>query len=159
MEATHHAPQACSRCGATSGSPLPTPDINVENQVSSIRTTVNSIAANTDDGYYRKVTLREGVVAYYDGSSLKKVVVYRGTDGIGQYSDTYSRTYYFSGNTVIFAFFEGKDSHRLYFYEGALMRWRYTPQGTKTATNHDYDFSDEYYRWEDLALDEVDTFF
>lgn len=34
------------------------------------------------------------------------------------------------------------------------MRWRYTGNGAK-AVNYDFDFSEEYFLWEELALNEI----
>ena len=175
--ATYTSPKICSKCGATYGAPLQqqTPDYNVnpgvdtdlpwssaeiESMVVDIREEYNKIVPKIRSNGYRKVTLRTGVVAHYDSAGLlAAVIVSRGTSGIGSDSSTYSRSYYFDGGNLIFAFYEGKsDSHRLYFASGEqLIRWRYTGPDKK-AVNQDYTFTQEYMKWERTAQEEVATF-
>lgn len=156
--ATFTTAKACTICGLTQGSPIDYQSISVESEVLSIREKYKAIVANKDADNYRIETLRNGVDAYYSSEGdLACVVVHRGTDGIGEYSETYSRSYYFADGELFFAFYEGPDSHRLYFYAEQLMRWRYTENGEE-AVNHDFDFSEEYYLWEKLALNEITTF-
>lgn len=156
--ATFTTARTCIVCNCTEGDPIDYHAISVESEVLSIREIYKTLVSNKSAGYYRKETLRKGVDAYYDSDGeLACAIVYRGTDGIGQYSKLYSRSYYFSDGELIFAFYEGSDSHRLYFYDELLMRWRYTGNGAK-AINHDFDFSEEYYLWENLALTEISTF-
>ena len=159
LPATFTTAQTCTVCDTTEGNPIDYHSISVESEVLSIRETYNAIVSNKSAGYYRKENLRKGVDAYYDAEgNLACVIVYRGTDGIGEYSKTYSRSYYFADGELFFAFYEGSDSHRLYFYEELLMRWRYTGNGAK-AVNHDFDFSEEYFLWEEFALNEIKTFY
>ncbi len=159
IPATFTAAQTCTVCGITEGNPIDYHSISVESEVLSIREKYNAIVSNKSAGYYRKENLRKGVDAYYDAEgNLACVIVYRGTDGIGEYSKTYSRSYYFADGELFFAFYEGSDSHRLYFYEELLMRWRYTGNGAK-AVNYDFDFSEEYFLWEELALNEIKSFY
>lgn len=98
-----------------------------------------------------------GVDAYYDGSGmLRCVIVYRGTAGIGEGDDVYSRTYYYDNGKPIFAFYEGDDAHRFYFREEQLMRWRYQAATVSNdqAVNYDFDTSAEYRQWEQTVLAE-----
>ena len=156
IPATFTAAQTCTVCGITEGNPIDYHSISVESEVLSIREKYNAIVSNKSAGYYRKENLRKGVDAYYDAEgNLACVIVYR---GIGEYSKTYSRSYYFADGELFFAFYEGSDSHRLYFYEELLMRWRYTGNGAK-AVNYDFDFSEEYFLWEELALNEIKSFY
>lgn len=58
--------------------------------------------------------LQKGMDACYDAEGdLACVIVYRGTDGIGDYSKIYGRSYYFADGKLFFAFYEGSDSLRL----------------------------------------------
>lgn len=158
MAATFTTAKTCTVCGGTEGSPIDYSSISVEDEVLSIREKYNAIVSEISAGIYRKENLRKGVDAYYnEESELICVIVYRGTDGIGNYSKTYSRSYYFENDKLFFAFYEGYDSHRLYFYDELLMRWRFTGYGAK-AVNHDFDFTEEYFFWEKTALTEIETF-
>ena len=112
------------------------------------------------DELYREEVSRE-VYYYYDHyGDIRMVVTAKGNDGIGQYSDQYRRYYYFSDGELIFAYFEGQDCHRMYFYQGELMRWRYqgVGQSRSDAVNEDFTYSDEFLKWESLALQEVKNF-
>jgi hypothetical protein len=109
-------------------------------------------------GQYRKETLRHGVDACYDPyDQLACVIVFRSADGLGAQSDTYMCSSYLDDGQLIFAFYDGKDFHRLYFYEGVLMRWRYTAENPD-AVNYDFSFTDSYFLWLDYALQEVASF-
>ncbi len=159
VEATFTEPKTCTRCGGTEGSPMDHQSISVEDRVEDIKAVYYNIRDNLDLGYYTKVMLRDGVAAYRDSRGQTVFVeVYRGTEGIGEYSSIYSRTYYFEGGELVFAFFEGSDSHRLYFCQGLLMRWKYKKSGNSYAVDHDFEFSEEFCMWEALALAEVETF-
>ena len=160
-DATFHVPQTCALCGDTEGTPIPYDTMSVEDQVLIIRERYNQIVADRDAGRYEKVTLRQGVTAYYESSGMPAcIIVYQGTDGIGSDSSEYSRSYYFSDGKLIFAFYDGTDAHRLYFYNELLMRWRYRPidYSSANAVNYDFAFTEDYLKWEQLALSEVSTF-
>ncbi|MDE6929142.1 MAG: discoidin domain-containing protein, partial [Lachnospiraceae bacterium] len=52
--------------------------------------------------------------------------------------------------------YENKDAHRFYLYEEKLMRWRYSENVTEEqdAVNHDLEYSEEYFKWENAILEE-----
>ena len=112
-------------------------EINVEDEVSSIRDKYDSIM--------------EGVTSYYSGNSLEAIFVDTGYSG-----NDYSRRYYFDNDRLIFAYFEGSDSHRLYFKDNKLFRWRYASEATdpQNAVNHDMDGTDGYQQIEEYARNE-----
>lgn len=156
--ATFRSPQTCERCGDTQGTAIPYENISVSDEVLKIREMYNDIVAKRNAGDYSQIQIRKGVVGYYDhNGELKCLVVYRNTDGIGGYSDDYSRWYYYDQNQLFFAYYEGSDAHRLYFYDGMLMRWRYRPVGKESAEsiNYDFEFSDKYLELEKIALEEA----
>ena len=158
-DATFTTAKTCQICSATDGQPISYSHITVQHEVDSIAKMYNDIEWNRTEKLYKMKELSNGAQAYYDrNDNLACVIVFRGTKGIGSYSDTYSRCYYFDNGKLFFAFFEGNDSHRLYFYDEMLMRWRYTST-TGTAVNYDFDFSKDYFQWEELALNEVQTFY
>ena len=182
MDATYTSPMTCALCGETVGEPLreesdePTEEteprddersddetgvdpaeVDVEAQVLVIREQYNEIVAMRDSGSYRRVRLDSGVDLYYDDQGdLRCAVVYRGISGIGSDSDVYSRSYYYTDGELIFAFYEGEDAHRFYFYEGSLMRWRYT--SGSNATNYDFAYFSSYLRWEQTVLEEARSY-
>ncbi len=159
--ATRTAPKTCLVCGATEGAPIPPPDISVGQQVQYVSNVYAEIEELLyGDDLYREEVSRE-VYYYYDSyGDIRMVVTAKGNDGIGQYSDQYRRYYYFDNDKLVFAFFEGQDCHRMYFYEGQLMRWRYqgVGQSKADAVNEDFTYSDEFLKWESLALQEVERF-
>ena len=147
----------CLVCGETVGDPINYWDLDLTKEFTHVKDLYDEILANQQAGVYRKEILRKGVTAYYDDNGvLKKLSITRGTDGIGSYSDDYGRSYYLEDGKPVFAFYQGDDAHRLYFYKGLLMRWRYNPIGSETsgAVNHDFTFSDTYMMLERLAQQE-----
>lgn len=76
--------------------------------------------------------------------------------GKGVNNNQYARYYYYENQELIFAYLEGSDAHRLYFYKGKLFRWRYTPNAADSseAENHDKEDSEEFREWETFALKE-----
>ncbi len=151
-------PKTCEVCGTVDGTPISHSSISVEEEVQLIREYYNAIESNISAEKYKNIELRQGVEGYYNNSgALACVYVCRGTEGIGDYSNTYSRFYYFKDGEVFFVFFEGTDSHRLYFVDEMLMRWRYTSIEGESI-NYDFGGSSEFDFWEQLALKEADTF-
>lgn len=151
--ATFLEPKTCMRCGGTEGTSISYAGIDIENRVREIRTEYNDIMSAIETGVLEKHELKDGVVGYYDiNGTVRCIVAYRGTGGIGQESSKYSRSYYYHNGKLIFAFFEGSDSHRLYFYEELLMRWLYRVNGN--SVYHDFDFTDRYLELERLAKEE-----
>ena len=166
-DATQEAPKTCLRCGITSGDPLPAEkprapvksDTNpsVEAEVEKIRAVYYEIVEAVSSGSYDKRTFDNGTDAYYDADGdLRCVVVYRGTAGIGSDDDVYSRTYYYNGGELMFAFYEGTDAHRFYFSGGQMIRWRYQAPSASNdeAVNQDRTGSEAYLAWEQTVLEE-----
>lgn len=134
-------------------------DISVEEQVLDIREKYYEVRGKLDDGELQKVRVRPGVCVYQDGTgNTRMVIVDKGTAGIGDLSESYSREYYYSADgEMFFALYVGDDSHRLYFYEGRMIRWRYCPEGARLddATNIDMLYlSGGYLKMECLAVEE-----
>lgn len=153
QEATFQKPKTCLHCNAFEGAHIPYEHIDVESEVLGIRDAYNDIISDRDNGLLREVKLGTGVTGYYDAAgTLRSVVVYRGTEGIGQESSKYSRSYYYRDGELFFAFFEGSDSHRLYFYDGLLMRWLY--RSNAGSEYHDFDFTGRYMELEQMAKEE-----
>ena len=105
-------------------------------------------------GEFTSRAVESGVTAHYDANGrLKKIVIIKNTYGI-----EFSRTYQFSSGSLIFAYIEGDASHRLYFYNDLLFRWRYTPDIADPNTWTDYDKewnSTSYISWNNFAIDEA----
>lgn len=157
-EATFQNPKTCTICAQTEGSALSYTDVNVQSQVAWIHRACNETDSARNADSYSQERLREGVTAYYDGSGqLRCVVVESGAEGLGDYSRSYSRTYYYSDGKLIFALCRADDTDSFYFYEGLLMRWHHDPTDGDGAT-YDFDFSQDYIQWEWLLLDESKAF-
>ena len=129
------------------------PGMDVEAEVSRIRAIYNDTVANMDR--WSVVVEQEGINMYYNEWDLKCVIVPRGAWGVD-----YSRYYYYEDQELIFAYYEAKDAHRFYFYEGELMRWRYSPnaQDAQNATNYDWANTAEYNQWETIVRNEGNAF-
>ena len=129
------------------------PGMDVEAEVSRIRAIYNDTVANMDR--WSVVVEQEGINLYYNEWDLKCVIVPRGAWGVD-----YSRYYYYEDQELIFAYYEAKDAHRFYFYEGELMRWRYSPdaQDAQNATNYDWANTAEYNQWEQTVRNEGNAF-
>ena len=58
---------------------------------------------------------------------------------------------------LFFAYLEGNDSHRLYFKDGLMFRWRYCPnaQDSGNYVDHDLEGTDEFYYWQDYSYREI----
>ncbi|MBR5534285.1 MAG: hypothetical protein IKU62_05505 [Ruminiclostridium sp.] len=129
------------------------PWVDVETEVSRIRAIYNDTVANMDR--WSVVVEQEGINMYYNEWDLKCVIVPRGAWGMD-----YSRYYYYENQELIFAYYEAKDAHRFYFYEGELMRWRYSPnaQDAQNATNYDWANTAEFTQWEKTVWNEGSSF-
>ena len=152
--ATFLTPKTCGVCGAAEGTAVPYEDIDVYEYVLFVREIYETVSEQRKDGTLQKKEIQRGVYAYYDQNyRIRYLVVSRGTEGIGQYSQDYSRSYLFRDNALIFAFYEGSDQHRFYFYDELLVRWKYT--NAAGSSYYDLEFSDAYFSWESTVVDEV----
>lgn len=127
--------------------------IDVENEILPIREQYNNIVANMVGEKYSEVALHDGIVAYCDESELKAITVPLGVDSI-----EYRRFYYYSNGKLIFSYYENEDTHRFYFKEDKLIRWRYSKDAAEVneAINHDLEYSEEYFSWSKIVQDESD---
>lgn len=125
------------------------PPEDMEAQIRTIRGIYDAIVADISSGVLKK-EVSEGVTVYCEGTEIKAIVVLKGVDGIA-----YSRSYYFDAGRLFFAYYEDADAHRFYFYEGKLIRWRYSVNAkeAQNAINHDLEKTDEYFMWERDVLD------
>ena len=102
---------------------------------------VNDIMNAVSAGTYTSRT-QDDVTMYFDGNDVKCVVVPGGTNG-----STYSRYFYFDHGQLFFAYYEGKDAHRLYFKDDVMFRWRYCTDKDQPDNAENYDQLDtEAYR-------------
>lgn len=125
---------------------------DIEDEVLKIRADYNDIVKKISDGIYTKTNLGKDVVAYSQNGKIYSVVVGKGVNG-----SSYTRYYYYKDDKLIFAYIEGTDSHRLYFYNDRLFRWRYAKNAVKfsEADNHDNEDSPDFLKWQEFALDEA----
>lgn len=140
----------------STATPIPEPYTgNVEDSVAVIREKYNTIVANRDAGVYWEFFYKEGVSSYLDDNGqLVCAVAELGVDMPG-----YRTFYYYDNGELFFAYYEGADSHRLYFENRHLIRWRYCPDATvpDNAENHDLENSDTYRRWETTVIQNADA--
>lgn len=82
-----------------------------------------------------------------------KCVIFKGDTN----NSPYTRYYYYEGGKLIFAYLESDDSHRLYFKDDQMFRWRYASNTVEfsEADNHDNEDSAEFCKWESFALGEA----
>lgn len=128
----------------------------IEAEVLRIRGIYNQIVASSDTGEYQLKQIKEGVQVYCDANGeVRRIVVKQNGDM------AYTRYYYFENGLLVFAYLEGQDSHRLYFYNEKLFRWRYAidAQEFSDAENHDREDSDQFRYWANYALNEAKTLY
>lgn len=125
---------------------------DVEEEVLRIRELYNDIAVSVQSEAYEEKSVSGGGTAYYDQGTLKAVIVPQDTDG-----SPYRRFYYYDGDKLFFAYYEGTDAHRFYFYGESLIRWRYSADSEEAqeAVNHDLEETQEYIEWEETVLAEA----
>lgn len=131
-------------------------DSEIEEEVVRIREVYNKITSKKSKHKYDETSLADGVTSYSENGEVRLIVVKKGSN----YSD-YIRYYYFEDSKLIFAYIEGSDSHRLYFKDDVLFRWRYASDAGKfsEAENHDNEDSADFRTWETFALDEAYTYY
>lgn len=124
--------------------------INVEETVNVIREQYNDIATAMASGKYTTTFIDTSTAAYYEGTVLKAVTF---TDEINDIA--YKQYFYYDKNILIFVYLEGTDSHRLYFKNDKLVRWRYCADASdnQNAINYDFESTSQYYNWESSILD------
>lgn len=121
----------------------------IEEEVLRIREVYNDIVSNVSNKKYTKKTIEDKVKAYYDSNGgVRHILVLKGYDNYN-----YTRYYYFEDNKLMFAYVEASDSHRLYYKDGVLFRWRYTDTGGE-ATNYHYETSGQYKELEAFTIKE-----
>ena len=131
-------------------------DSEIEEEVVRIREVYNKITSKKSKNKYDETSLADGVTSYSENGEVRLIVVKKGPN----YSD-YIRYYYFEDSKLIFAYIEGSDSHRLYFKDDVLFRWRYASDAVKfsEAENHDNEDSADFRTWETFALDEAYAYY
>ena len=129
--------------------------IDVENLVSEICNKYDKITNGITANSYDVVIVDDGIIAYADQNTISSIVVKKDYD----YSD-YTRYFYYDGDALIFAYYEGGDSHRLYFNNEKLYRWRYCVDASNSnkVINYDQENTTEYRRWETDVLDDSKQF-
>lgn len=128
-------------------------DSAVEAEVLAIREKYNEITTNISSGNYTEFTLRDGVTVYCDGAQLQAIILQAGTD-----NNSYRRSYYYSDDELIFAYYEAEDAYRFYFDDREMIRWRYSQDAlnAQEAVNHDLEQNEEYQNRETDVLAESD---
>lgn len=131
-------------------------DSEIEEEVVRIREVYNKITSKKSKHKYDETSLADDVTSYSENGEVRLIVVKKGPN----YSD-YIRYYYFEDSKLIFAYIEGSDSHRLYFKDDVLFRWRYASDAVKfsEAENHDNEDSADFRTWETFALDEAYAYY
>lgn len=125
--------------------------IIVEDEVLQIREFYNKIVENIEAGKYSEISLQDGSIIYYEDSKLRVIIVPKNVNG-----SSYRKSYYYSEDKLIFAYYEAQDAHRFYFNEEQLMRWRYSKNAldAQNAVNYDFEKTDEYLGWEYTVLED-----
>jgi len=134
----------------------PLAGMDVEAEVLSIREETVYYVEQANAGVLTAVTVRRGVIATVDQyGQVWMIDVSSGTDDV-----PYSRLYYLDGSDLMFAFYDGADAHRCYFYEGQLIRWRHNPDSREKQvyTDHDLETSAEFREMEEWMLTDVEYY-
>ncbi len=110
---------------------------NVEEEVLIIREKYNKIVDEIEKNVYTKHILEPGVTVYAKGTEIKAMEIEKNVN-----MESYDRFYYFDQGELFFAYWEDADSHRMYFKEENLIRWRYCKEAGKTGQAVNYDLED-----------------
>lgn len=126
----------------------------LEDSILRIRGQYNDIMSAIAAGSYSSRT-QDDVTMYFDGNEVKCVEVPANTNG-----STYSRFFYFDQGRLIFAYYEGKDAHRLYFQDDVMIRWRYCTDKDQpdAAENYDQLETEAYRAKQDQVLEDARRF-
>lgn len=124
---------------------------DVESTVLEIGDRYDEIVKGISFNTYDVTPIDVEVVAYSEQNEIRVIVTKKAYEEYG-----YTRTYYYDRGKLFFADYEGVDSHRFYFAEDKLIRWRYFPDAADSskAVNSDLETTPEYYRWENNVLAE-----
>lgn len=125
---------------------------DIENEVLRIRSVYNEIVEKRTNNQYNVTDVANGIKSYSENGDVRCIIIEKGIDNLN-----YSRYYYYEGGKLIFSYIEASDSHRLYFKNDMMFRWRYASDAVKfsEADNHDNEDSSEFRKWEANALDEA----
>ena len=119
----------------------PASDMPVAVSLSLVDSTVEKITKYTDalssgviDGTLNKITLPGAGSAYYSGDELKIISVNKNNTG-----GKYDRSFYYKEGNLVYAYYVGDNSAKLYFDDGDPVRFREYPsgKGESEAINHD----------------------
>ena len=102
-------------------------------------------------GAYKNMEIENGLTAYTDENDLESLLAEKGYG-----NSNYSRSYFYSGDELVFAEYAGDDLHQFYFENGKLVRWKYSEDilDSKSVTNHDKESTVAYSQWEEWVLDD-----
>lgn len=124
---------------------------DIEPKVNNIQNEYESIVKNIASGAYQEIKISEGISLYYDGDALQAVI----EDTVAS-DDVYKHFYYYKDGKLIFAYYEGADSHFFYFDDDVLIQWRYCADSSVPSDyiNRDLKQSSEYIGMEEEVLSE-----
>ncbi len=127
------------------------PADRIEDEVLRIRDIYNETVAAVNEESYWAVALDEWTTAYYDDAGYIREIFSKDKE-----QKWYTRYFYFENGDLIFAYYEGDDSHRLYFWQEKLFRWLYVPDINDPSVSeiHDNEESESFYFWEECVLQE-----
>lgn len=122
-----------------------------EAELERIRDLYYEIEPNRQAGTYDAYDPENGVVYYFSDGELIAITTQPNVE-----NNAYRRFYYYQDGVLFFAYYEGSDSYRFYFYHGRLIRQRYTPDTavSNNAVNLDQATTESYLKWESRVLTE-----
>ena len=136
--------------------PSPRPmlaDESIEAEITRVRGIWQTDREAMAAGQYEEISLGGGMKAFLDHGQVKMIEVTRNTG-----DSAYARTYNFEDGKLIFAYLEGDDAHRLYFWQENLFRWRHSPDARDANQAENYDNRhdlDRYLELQEFALGEA----
>ena len=125
----------------------------IENEVKRIREIWVKDRESQANGDFEEVQLMEGIIAYKDyctSSNVYLIEIQRDKDK-GELD--YAKTFLYEDGKSKFAYYEGKDSHRMYFGNNYMFRWRYCPNATNSDDYLNYDKCYEDYQFQYWSTD------
>lgn len=124
---------------------------SIEEKVAYIRSVYQDIVSAMQNTQYKEIEFTKAARSYSDGMNIRCIVMPKQSD-----DELYNKYYYFDNNHLIFAYYEGLDSHRFYFDHDQLIRWRYASEAKNpdSAVNYE-DKTDEFIDWQERVYADV----
>ena len=118
---------------------------SIDEKISHIRSVYQDIVTSMQENAYSRIDFTEALSGYSDGENVRCIIKPSQSE-----KELYKKYYYYEGNNLIFAYYEGVDAHRFYFDDNKLIRWRYSSDASipDSAVNYEEE-TEELINWQE----------